>query len=186
MGKKAYLKIPLNNYEYDLDDQDDDDEHLIAFHDLIFEELLCNIKRVPFDRIINSELIYEDSVFYGFVESNSLTWLYTADRLIINNRRIYSFRFASPCHPDYYKSFMPYYHSDFEQISQTRHGLKGWYKYIGNDLPKMIRKFLKIDKVTKAKTIYEPTIFVNNCYERLDIEFDFQSDYGNERVTITF
>jgi hypothetical protein len=185
MGKKAYLRRPSIDYESDFDQQDDD-EHLIEFDNLLFKELLCNIKEVPFDYIINNQLINDGATFYDIIQSNSLDWLYTADRLYINNTRIYSFRFASPCHPDYYKSFTTEHHSHFELSKQNRHGLKGWYNYIGNELPKKIRSYLNIAKVIKEQNSYTPKIFVNNNYERLDIEFYLGSDDNHQRLTITF
>lgn len=172
----------LNAYETD------DDEHLVQFENLLFNELLCNVKEVPFDGIINTELIYDGAKVYHTIQTtiNSLDWLYTADRLNTNGKTIYSFRFASPCHPDYYNSFITAYHPCFELSNQTRHGLKGWYKYIGTELPKMVENYLKIAKVMNEKKSYGPAIFVNNQNERLDIEFYLQSGNSSERITITF
>jgi len=184
MGKKAWRQ-PSIDYELD-SDQQDDDEHLIEFYNLLFKELLCNIKKVPFDYIINTDLTYDGAKDHPIIQSNSLDWLYTADRLNINNIIIYSFRFASPCHPDYYKSFITEYHPYFQLSKQTRHGLTGWYNYIGEELPKKIVSYLNIAKVINEQTSYKPKIFVNNKYERLDIEFYLRSGNSYQRLTITF
>jgi hypothetical protein len=185
MGRKNDFEKLSDNYEFDSDDQEDE-EHLIEFKNSLFNGLLCITKKVAFDRIINTELIADGMLFNAVTEIDSVDWFYTADRLMINNRRIYSFRFPNPCHPDFYESFVPYYHTYFARTNQTRHGLSGWYKYIEDTLPEMIRNYLKIAKVMNAKKSYTPMIFVNDKYERLDIEFDLKSDDGYERVTITF
>jgi hypothetical protein len=185
MGKKAYLRRLSIDDELDFDQQDDD-EHLIEFHNLLFNELLCNIKKVSFDDIINTRLTYDGAKIYLLIKSNSLDWLYTADRLNINNIIVYSFRFPSPCHPDYYKSFIAEYHPYFKLSKQNRHGLKGWCNYIGEELPKTIVSYLNIAKIIQEQTSYEPKIFVNNNYERLDIEFYLRSGNIRQRLTITF
>ena len=161
-----------------------DDEHLIEFENLLFNELLYNIKKVPFADIINKHLVYNTN-FYGYIYSYSLHWLYTADRMDNNSGRIYSFRFPNPCNPDYYKSFITKYHPFFASIDQTRHRVKGWYKYTGKELPKMIGKYLNIVKITNKQNSHKTKILINNEYERLDIEFYFRSD-SPERITITF
>lgn len=109
-----------------------------------------------------------------------------SDGLNINGTRIYSFRFASPCHPDYYKSFVIEHHPYFKLSKQIRHDLEGWYCYVGVKLPKTIKDYLNIAKVMNEHNSYEPRIFVNNKYERLDIEFYLRVGNNNERVTITF
>jgi hypothetical protein len=185
MGKKADLRRLSIDDELDFDQQYDD-EYLIEFSNLVLNELLCNIKNVPFDDIINTRLTHDGAKIRLLIESNSLVWLYTADRLNINNIIVYSFRFASPCHPDYYKSFIAEYHPYFKLSKQKRHGLEGWYKYIGEELPKTIVRYLNIAKIIQEQTSCKPKIFVNNNYERLDIEFYLRSGNIRQRLTITF
>jgi hypothetical protein len=186
MGKKGDKQQLSYDDRFDLDDQDDDDEHLMEFQNLLIEELLCNVKDIPFDHIINTILTDDGVTFHGTIHSHNLNWLYTADRLNIYGKTIYSFRFASACHPDYYKSFITKYHPHFASTNQTRHSLEGWCYYIGQQLPREITNYLNIAKVMNAQKSSGPMIFVNNTYERLDIEFDLRSNHSFERITITF
>ena len=58
--------------------------------------------------------------------------------------------------------------------------------YTGQELPKEIENYLNIAKVMNEQKPYKTKIFVNNIYERLDIEFHFQFGGIFERITITF
>ena len=78
--------------------------------------------------IINNFLTTDGVKRYGTIQSNSLNWLYTADRKKIKDKIIYSFRFASPCNPDYYKSFVTKHHPFFALSYQIRHDLEEWYE----------------------------------------------------------
>ncbi|CAF0859029.1 unnamed protein product [Rotaria sordida] len=186
MGKQDYYRQQSFNDVLDSEQQnDDDDDYLKTFETLLFEELLWPIRKFNFTNIINNNLLYDDAKHYGLIESNSLKWLYTADRKMINNVRIYSFRFANSCNPDYYESFIITNHPFFAPTKQPRHGLEGWYKYTGKELPKTIENYLHVEKIMNEQVSHKTKIFVNNKYERLDIEFYFQHYYP-KRLTITF
>ena len=186
MGKPKYYQQISFDDAIDADQHDDDDDdHLTEFRNLIFDELLRNIKNVPYADIITYDLTMDDKKYYDTIESHSLSWLYTADRKNINDEIIYSFRFASPCHPDNYKSFDTRYHSYFKLSNKYRHRSEGWYEYIGQTLPEEIEIYLNIHEVLNEKPD-KTKIFVNNIDERLDIEFHFRFNDRYERITITF
>lgn len=180
MGRKNSWQTQMIDY------QDDENENVIEFKCLILHELINTIKTVPFDLIINKKLSYDNEKFYGTMQSNALKWFYTADRLYINNITIYTFRFPNTCHPDYYKSFIVTYHQDFKATNQCRHRIDGWYYYTGRELLHIIRKYLNIAKIINQQNCYQPRIFINNKFERLDIEFYLETNNDNERITITF
>ena len=187
MGKRDFYRQRSINEALDAyQEADNDDEHLNDFYILILDELLYNVRKVPYDNIISTKLIHEGAAHYGFVRNNSLDWLYTANRLNISGKTVYSFRFANPCHPDHYESFITQYHPYFILSKEPRHGLNEWYKYIGKDLPKRIINALKIAKVRNEQQPYGPKIFVNNKYERLDIKLKLQSGGYSELIVITF
>ncbi|CAF2726991.1 unnamed protein product [Rotaria sp. Silwood2] len=185
MGKQDYYRQQSYNDILYSEYQNDNDDHLIEFQILLFEELLCNIRKVPFADYINNCLLNDGAKFYHCIRSNSLDWLYTTDRKMINNDRIYSFRFANPCNPDYYGSFIVKKHPSFTPSKQYRHKLEGWYQYIGKELPKTIENYLNVTTIMNEQISHQTKIFVNNEYERLDIEFYFRHDYP-KRLTITF
>ncbi|CAF0760494.1 unnamed protein product [Rotaria sp. Silwood1] len=186
MRKKDYYKQQSCKYILDREEYNDpDDEYLIEFKTLLFDELLYNIRKVPFAGHINNHLLNDNATFYDCIRSNSLYWLYTADRRMIHDERVYSFRFCNPCHPDYYESFIIDKHPLFVPSQQHRHGLEGWYKYIGKELPKTIENYLNVANIMNETVSHETKIFVNNKYERLDIEFYFRHVY-RKRLTITF
>jgi hypothetical protein len=187
MGKQDYYQQKSYEEIIDFIQQGDDDEHLVQFEHLIFDELLCYIKdKVLFAAIISNDLVHDGAKVFNNIDSNSLKWLRTADRKNIYGITVYSFRFGNPCHPDCYTSFITGYHSYFALSNQIRHDLQGWYKYTGLKLPKEIEKYLNIFTVMEKQYHYKTKIFVNNKHERLDIEFHFQCHGSYQRITITF
>jgi hypothetical protein len=158
-----------------------EDDHYEEFCNLLFYELLNHIKKIPFENFIQNHLQYNGSV-YKTNKANSLFWLYTADRKLIETVTIYSFRFANACHPEFYRTFETKAHHLFESTIQQRHGLDGWYKYIGKDILNRVDRYLNIGKVNQNH--HRTKLFINQKEERLDIEFNFKST--NERITITF
>jgi hypothetical protein len=159
------------------------DDHYNEFTKLLFDELLCHIQNVNFDDIIRYDLS-DGRPVHGTREVNGLRWLWTADRLLINGRTIYSFRFPNASHPELYQSFNTTTHSLFQSIGQKRHGLDGWYRYTGENAPGAVDAYLAIQKVLHTGTNHTTKIFVNQAKERLDIEFNLQST--REQITITF
>lgn len=164
-------------------ENDYDDEHYEHFHDLLFNELLVHIKHVPFDKIIDEDLLYKTEV-YRTKEANSLVWLYRADRKFINSISIYSFRFANLCNPERYQTFNVSDHNLFLLVPQQRHGFNKWYKYTGEQLLNKLDKYLNINKVVRGSVPHKTKLFINQEQERMDIQFSFDSIA--ERIVITF
>jgi hypothetical protein len=158
-----------------------EDDHFEQFSTLLFDELLSDVKSIQFDQIIQNHLQY-DTALYKTKQANSLLWLYTADRNLINGITIYSFRFANACHPELYGTFETKAHHLFQSTIQQRHGLSGWYEYTGREILNQVDRYLKIGRVTQYP--HTTKLFINQKEERLDIEFNFKS--VNERITITF
>ena len=159
------------------------DDHYQQFSNLLFGELLCHIQNVKFDDIIRNKLLANNSS-YKTQEANGLSWLWTADRKNIKGCTVYSFRFANASHPELYQLFNTTRHSLFQSISQKRHGLDGWYRYTGENVPGAVDEYLGIKKVLETGSNHTTSIFINQAEERLDIEFNLQS--RRERITITF
>ncbi|CAF4459630.1 unnamed protein product [Rotaria sp. Silwood2] len=130
MGKQDYYRQQSYNDILYSEYQNDNDDHLIEFQILLFEELLCNIRKVPFADYINNCLLNDGAKFYHCIR-------------------------------------------------------KGWYQYIGKELPKTIENYLNVTTIMNEQISHQTKIFVNNEYERLDIEFYFRHDYP-KRLTITF
>jgi hypothetical protein len=183
MGKKQF------NRQYSYEDAQDaienyEDDHYNDFCDLLFNQLLINIQRIKFDCIIQNYLLGPADPVYKTEQANSLFWLYRADRKLIDSKTVYSFRFANACHPEFYKSFETKAHHLFLPITEKRHKSYGWYKYIGEDLPNLIDKFLNIRRVVENHYPHKTKLFINQKQERLDIQFNFYSI--NERIAINF
>jgi hypothetical protein len=164
----------VDNYE---------DNHYDEFHNFLFHELLSNIKKVPFDYIIQNHLPFDTAV-YRTKEANGLSWLYTADRKLINSITIYSFRFTNTCHPEFYRTFETEAHHLFQLIPESRHRYYGWYMYKGCELLDSVDKYLNIQRVVQNPIPHATKLFINQKQERIDIRFDFDSI--KERIVITF
>ena len=160
-----------------------EDEHYQAFEELVFDGLLCHIRKIPFEQIIQNTFTGM-AVDYQTLRANALVWLYTLNQKFINERVIYSFRFANASHPELYQAFATRAHPLFTPINQQRHRRVGWCQYSGRNLLSMIDRYLNISRV--AQDTHSPTtkLFIHQANERLDIEFDFPS--LRERITITF
>ena len=176
---RSFLKISVNRSIFYIDD-----DHYVQFHNLVFNELLINIRMVPFDRIINNNLMEDDSYVYRIHKAHCLFWLYTAERNMINSITIYSFRFANACNPELYKTFETTAHHLFMPSHKQRHQCFGWYKYIGSNLFAQLDKYLNIKRIIAKHATYERRLFINQAEERLDIQFDCFA--RNERIVITF
>ena len=161
-----------------------DDEHYEQFCNLLFNELLSNIRQVPFDTIIDNHLIQFNNPVYKTKEAHSLYWLYRADRTIIDSITVYSFRFADACHPDFYQTFETKAHHLFIPINKRRHRYFGWYKCIGKGLLNDLDEYLNIKKVVNNTEKHKTKLFIHQAQERIDIRFDFPAI--NERIAITF
>ncbi|UJR32627.1 hypothetical protein I4U23_020087 [Adineta vaga] len=164
----------MENYE---------DIYYDEFYSFLFDHLLQSIKHIPFDDIIKTQLQSNNSV-YKTKESNSLYWLYRADRKLIHTVTIYSFRFANSCHPDLYRIFEIKRHHLFKQVSEPRHKFVGWYTYIGKELLNHIAAFLKLERIVQNQRHHYIKLFIHQEQERLDIQFHFPS--MNERIAICF
>ncbi|CAF2570907.1 unnamed protein product [Rotaria sp. Silwood2] len=162
---------------------DYEDDHYQELYYLLFNQLLSNIKRISFDRIIQDKLQYGDTVRNN-QETHSLVWLYTADRMFVKPLTIYSFRFANACHPELYRTFETKSHHLFSLVTYQRHKYNGWYKYVGRDLLNSLDEYLNIERVVQNQIPHETKLFINQKQERLDIQFNFDSI--NERIAITF
>jgi hypothetical protein len=182
MVKKQYYR---HSYSQEVEDVSSsyDDDHYQEFYDLLFNELLVHIKKIPFDNIIQNHLQYNNSI-YRTEEANSLTWFYTADRKLIKSRTIYSFRFANVCHPELYNTFETKAHRLFLLITRPRHRYVEWYKYMGHELLNHLDNYLNIGRVVQNQIPHKTELFINQNEERLDIQFSFDSI--NERIAITF
>ncbi len=163
-----------------------EDIHYEEFQNLLFNQLLINIWRTPFDNIIQNYLLTQDNPVYKTKEAHSLLWLYRADRKIIEptSTTVYSFRFANACHPEFYQTFEIIAHHLFIPVSGKRHRSYGWYKYIGKDLLDPIDKCLNIQRVVDSHHPHVTKLFINQEEERLDIQFNFYT--LKERISITF
>ena len=161
-----------------------DDEHYDQFYNLLFNELLSNIRNIPFDAIINKRLTGSDNPVYNTDEAHSLFWLYRADRKLIESKTIYSFRFANACHPEFYQTFETKSHHLFVPIQEPRHRYFSWYKCIGKYVLNELDRYLNIERVVSNSAKHKTKLFINQIQERLDIRFDFPS--LNERIAITF
>lgn len=180
--KQASRQISVDE-KLDMTD-DCEDEHYNAFYNLVINELLSNIRCVPFDTIMNTELIQSDKLVYKIMEAYSLDWLYRADRNIFDSKTVYTFRFPNVCDPDFYRTFQSKAHPLFVLIDGRRHRYFGWYKYIGKDLLGEIDKSLSITRVVKSTEQHRTKLFIHQDQERIDIQFDFPAI--KERIVITF
>ncbi|CAF0942804.1 unnamed protein product [Rotaria sordida] len=162
---------------------DYEDDHYQEFYDLLFNQLLINIKNIPFERIIQNNLQYGDAVRNN-KEAHSLIWLYTADRKFINSIKVYSFRFANDCHPEFYRTFETKSHRLFSLVEHPRHKYNGWYKYMGRELLNYLDKYLNIERVVQNQIPHKTKLFIHQKQERIDIQFNFYSI--DERISITF
>lgn len=179
-------KNPKFEFQYSIDDKIDamynyQDEHLDAFICFLFDELLIQIQKFPFDRLI-SELSTGTQKKYEELKANGLLWLYTADRNLIDRNTIYTFRFGSIINPELYKSFVSKYHHKFQIISYKRHRVNGWYKYVGKNVLKSIDHYVNSKMVTENN--HETRLYINQSEERLDIEIRFPEIH--KRITICF
>jgi hypothetical protein len=179
--QRCYQKWYIN--EAQDDEYNYEDNHYDDFYDFLFHELLSNIKKVPFDYIIQNHLQFDTAV-YRTKEANCLSWLYTADRKLINSITIYSFRFANACHPEFYKTFETKAHHLFQSVSEPRHRYCGWRQYIGRELLNSVDKYLNIQTVVQNPTPHQTKLFINQQQERTDIRFDFYPI--KKRIVITF
>ena len=179
MSKKRFLR------QLSIEDAttDYEDEHYQAFRCLVFEGLLRHIRSIPFEQIIQDILQYIP-VDYQILPANSLDWLYTVNRKVINERVIYSFRFCNASHPHLYQECATRTHPLFKTIDQQRHGRAGWCQYMGQDLLSEIDRYLNIQQVVQSGHSHTTKLFIHQSAERLDIEFNFSS--SRERITITF
>ncbi|CAF1189129.1 unnamed protein product [Rotaria sp. Silwood1] len=162
---------------------DYEDDHYQEFYDLLFNQLLINIKHIPFERMIQNNLRYGIPVRNN-KEAHSLVWLYTADRTFIDSLTIYSFRFANDCNPEFYRTFETKSHHLFSPVKSIRHKYYGWYKYIGRELLDYVDKYLNIQKVVQTEIPHKTKLFIHQEQERIDIQFNFYSI--SERIAITF
>lgn len=179
MSKKQFLQ------QLSIEDAttDYDDEHYQAFTYLVFEGLLSHIRNIPFEQIIQDTL-QGVSIDYQILRANSLSWLYTMNRKVINERVIYSFRFCNASHPDLYQECATRTHPLFKTIDQQRHGRPGWCQYMGQGLLSEIDQYLNIQRVVQSAHPHTTKLFIHQRDERLDIEFNLSSP--RERITITF
>jgi hypothetical protein len=106
----------VDNYE---------DNHYEEFQYLLFDEFLFNIRGIPFNRIIENNLLTQDNPVYKTTRTHSFFWLYQADRKMIDSKTVYSFRFVNACHPDLYQSFEIKAHPFFLPIQGQRHRFLG-------------------------------------------------------------
>lgn len=161
-----------------------DDDHYNEFYDLLINHLLINIRKIPFDSIINNYLVRQDNPVYKTEKAYCLFWLYSADRHLIDSKTVYSFRFANACNPVFYQTFETKAHHLFISIPEKRHRSYGWCEHIGKDLLDEIDKYLNIKMVVENHHPHTTKLFINQKCERLDIQFNFDS--LNERIAITF
>lgn len=160
-----------------------EDEHIDEFYHLLFDELLVYVRKINIDAII-STLSYDGSVRYSTLENDGLHWLYTADRKEINKTTMYSFRFPNAVHPEFYRTFFVEHHPKFQSIEKRRHGLSGWYEYVGSQLLEEIDSYLRIKMVSKNQNAHRTQLFINRQQERLDIKISFPQT--RERIAINF
>ncbi|CAF3876661.1 unnamed protein product [Rotaria sp. Silwood1] len=179
--RQFYQQLSIEEAQYAETEYEDD--HYEQFYYFLFKQLLSNIKEIPFDRIIQDRLQYGDIVRNN-KQANSLVWLYTADRKFINSKTIYSFRFANPCHPEFYRTFETKSHHLFSLVTYPRHRYSGWYEYVGRNLLDKVDKYLNIERVVHNQTPHITRLFIHQNEERLDIQFNFNSI--QERIVTTF
>jgi hypothetical protein len=185
MGKpEFYRKLSIDEARDAMENYED--IHYEEFQNLLFNELLRNIRKTPFDNIIQNYLLTPDNCVYKTKEVHSLFWLYGADRKIIEPKSttVYSFRFANACHPESYQTFEIIAHHLFIKVAGIRHKYYEWYKYVGKDLLDPIDKCLNIQRVLDSHYPHVTKLFINKKEERLDIQFNFYT--LNERIAITF
>ncbi|CAF0997201.1 unnamed protein product [Rotaria sordida] len=182
MPKKQFLK-QLSIEEAQGAAMDYEDEHYRESYDLLFNQLLINIKQIPFERIIQNDLQYGNTVHYN-KEAHSLVWLYTADRKVIDKLMVYSFRFGNDCNPEFYRNFETKFHHLFLPVPGIRHKYDGWYECIGRELLDYVDEYLNIERIVQNRIPHKTRLFIHQEQERIDIQFNFSSIHA--RITITF
>lgn len=163
----------------------DADEHYENFCNLLFDELLNHIKNLPFDRIINQDLLVETKVF-NLVEAHCLYWLHTSDRYSNDSTTTYSLRFPNFCNPELYGTFEIQNHHIFSPLSYARHGFVGWYQYTGCNLVSELYEYFNLQRLVGNPSSYEIKLFMNKKQERIEIQFDFKFYPNMQRIIISF
>ncbi|CAF3208396.1 unnamed protein product [Rotaria sp. Silwood2] len=182
MPKKQFLK-QLSIEEAQDAVMDYEDDHYHEFYDLLFHQLLINIKQIPFERIIQNNLQYGIPVRNN-KEAHSLVWLYTADRKFIDSLTVYSFRFANDCNPAFYRTFETKSHHLFSLVQRIRHKYYGWYEYIGQELLDYVDKYLNIERVVQNQIPHKTKLFIHQEQSWIDIQFNFY--LIGKRIAINF